>query len=87
MVESNNIEIHSTYNEGKSPLSKQLEKLQLIYQHVIAISKNVFADYFPKIVKKYFNTIHTKINMKPIDVKLKIYINIPFESNLAKSKI
>ena len=54
---------------------------------MIAISKNVFADYFPKIVKKYFNTIHTKINMKPIDVKLKIYINIPFESNLAKSKI
>ena len=87
MVESNNIEIHSIYNEGKSLLSEQLEKLQLIYHHMIAISKNLFADYFPKIVKKYFSTIHTKINMKPIDVKLKIYINIPFESNLAKSKI
>ena len=33
-----------------------------------AISKNVYFDVLDDIVKKYNNTIHKTIKMKPIDV-------------------
>ena len=39
-----------------------------------SISKNVYIDKLDDIVKKYNNTYHTSIKMKPIDVKDNSYI-------------
>ena len=40
-----------------------------------AISKNVCIDKLDDIVNKYYNTDHTTIKMKPVDVKLNTYID------------
>ena len=40
-----------------------------------SISKNVYIDELDDIVKKYNNTYHTSIKMKPIDVKDNTYID------------
>ena len=39
-----------------------------------AISQNVYIDKLDDIVNEFNNTYHTKIKMKPIDVKDNIYI-------------
>ena len=39
------------------------------------VSKNVYYDVLDDIVKKYNNTRHSTIKMKPIDVKDNTYIN------------
>ena len=46
-----------------------------------SISKNVSIDKLDDIVNEYNNTYHTKIKMKPIDVKDNMYINTDKEVN------
>ena len=46
-----------------------------------AISKNVYIDKVDDIVKKYNNTSHTTIKMKPTDVKNNTYIDFQKEVN------
>ena len=46
-----------------------------------SISKNVYIDKLDDIVKKYNNTYHTSIKMKPVDFKDNTYIDIKKESN------
>ena len=41
-----------------------------------SISKNVYVDKVDDVFKKYNNTYHTSIKMKPVDVKDNIYIYI-----------
>ena len=48
---------------------------------MISISKNVYIDKLDDIVDEYNNTYHTKIKMKPIDVKDNTYINNNKEVN------
>ena len=36
---------------------------------MISISKNVYTDKVDDIVDKYYNTYHSTIKMKPVDVK------------------
>ena len=69
-LEINNIEMYSTYNEGKSVVSKRLIRTlkNKIFKHMTAISKNVYFDALDDIVTKYNNTVHKTIKMKPIDV-------------------
>ena len=66
----NNIEMYSTYNEGKSVLTERFIRTLLleIFKHMKAISKNVYFDVLDDIVNKYNNTVHRTIKMKPIDV-------------------
>ena len=65
-----NIEMYSTYNEGKSVVAERFIRIQKnkIFKHMIAISKNVYFDVLDDIVNKYNNTVHKTIKMKPIDV-------------------
>ena len=65
-----NIEIYSTYNEGKSVVAERFIRTlkNKIFQHVAAISKNIYFDVLHDIVNKFNNTVHRTINMKPIDV-------------------
>ena len=46
-----------------------------IYKYMTSISNNMFIDKLDEIVNKYNNTQHKRIKMKPVDVKLNIYIN------------
>ena len=66
----NNIEIYSTYNEGKSVVVERFIRTlkNKIFKHMTAISKNVYFDVLDDIVNKYNNTVHRTIKMKPIDV-------------------
>ena len=40
-----------------------------------SISKNVYIDKLDDIVKKYNNSYHSTIKMKPVDIKSSTYIN------------
>ena len=66
----NNIEIYSTYNEGKSVVAERFIRTlkNKIFKHMTAISKNVYFNVLDDIVNKYNNTVHRTIKMKPIDV-------------------
>ena len=46
-----------------------------------SISKNVYIDKLYDIVKRYNNTYHTSIKMKPVDVKDNTYIDFKKEVN------
>ena len=66
----NNIEIYSTYNEGKSVVAERFIRTlkNKIFKHMTAISRNVYFDVSDNIVNKYNNTVHRSIKMRPIDV-------------------
>ena len=66
----NNIEMYSTYNEGKSVVAERFIRTlkNKIFKHMTAISKNVYFDVLDDIVDKYNNTVHRTIKMKPIEV-------------------
>ena len=71
----NNIEMYSTYNEGKSVVAERFIRTlkNKIFKHMKAISKNVSFDVLDDIVNKYNNTVHRSIKMKPIDVTFDYY--------------
>ena len=64
-LKTNEIEMYSTYNEGKSVFA---ERFIRIFNHMTAISKNVYFEVLDDIVNKYNNAVHRTINMNPIDV-------------------
>ena len=66
----NNIEIYSTYNEGKSVVAERFIRTlkNKIFKHITAISKDVFFYVLDDIGDKYNNTVHRAIKMKPVDV-------------------
>ena len=65
-----NIEMYSTYNEGKSVVPERFIRTlkNKIFKHMTAFSKNFYVDVLDYIVNKYNNTIHRTIKMEPIDV-------------------
>ena len=65
----NNIEMYSTFNEGKSVVVERFIRT-LKTKSFKHISKNVYFNVLDDIVNKYKNTIHRTIKMKPIDVTL-----------------
>ena len=66
----NNIEMYSTYNEGKSVVAERFIRTlkNKIFKQMTAISKNLYFDVLDDIVNKCNNTVHKTIKMKPIDV-------------------
>ena len=70
LLKINNIDMYSTYNEGKSVVAERFIRTlkNKIFKHMTAISKNVYFDVLDDIVNKY-NTVHRTIKMKPIGVK------------------
>ena len=83
MLRDNDIVMYSTHNEGKSVVAERFIKTlkSKIYKYMTSISKTVYIDKLDDIVDKYNNTYHTKIKMKPIDVKDNTYINTSKEIN------
>ena len=66
----NNIEMYSTYNEGKSAVAERFIRTlkNKTFEHMAAVSKSVYFDVLGDIVNKYNNTVHRSIKMKPTDV-------------------
>ena len=79
----NNIDMYSTYNEGKSVVAERFIRTlkNKIYKHMTAISKNVSYDALEDIVNKYKNTVHRTIKIKPIDVTNNSFVKYNEESN------
>ena len=69
-LKENDIEMYSTYNEGKSVVSERFIKTfkNKIYKHMTYIGKNVYFNVLDDIVDKYNNTVHSSIKMKPKNV-------------------
>ena len=62
--------MYSTFNEGKSVVAERLIKTlkSKIYKHMITIGKNIYFNDLDDIVKKWNNTVHSSIKIKPKDV-------------------
>ena len=84
----NNIEMYSTYNEGKSVAAERFIRTlkNNIFKHMTTISKNVYIDVINHIVNIYNNTVHKTIKMKPIDVTGDSYVEYNEESNKKNPK-
>ena len=82
-VENNEISMYSTYNEGKSVVAERFIRTlkNKLYKHMTAVSKNVYYDVLDDIVRKYNNTWHSTIKMKPKDVKDDNFTEYVEESN------
>ena len=84
-LKDNDIEMYSTNNEGKSVIAERFIRTlkNKIYKYMTSIStsKNVYIDKLDDIVKKYNNTYHKSIKMKPFDVKDNTYIGFKKEVN------
>ena len=78
--------MYSTNNEGKSVNAERFIRTlkNKIYKYMTSIAKNVYIDKLDDIVKKYNNTYHTSIKMKPVDVKNNIYILILKKKSMMK---
>ena len=78
-LSDNDINMYSTYNEGKSVVVERFIRTlkDKLYKHMTATGKNVYYDVLDDVVNKYNNTIHSTIRMKPIDVKnnKRVYID------------
>ena len=75
--------MYSTYNEGKSVVAERFIRTlkNKIFKHMTSISKNVYINVLDDIVKRYNNTVHKTIKIKPIDVTNDSYVEQNEESN------
>ena len=82
-MKKNNIEVYSTYTEGKSVVAERFIRTlkNKIFKHMTAISKNICFDVLNDIVNKYNNTVNKTIKMKPIDVTNDFYSEYNENSN------
>ena len=71
------------YNEENSAVAEIFIRTlkNKIFEHITAISKNVYFDVLDDIVKKYNNTVHRTIKLKPIDVTSDSYAEYNEDSN------
>ena len=69
-LSDNDINMYSTYNEGKSVVAERFIRTlkNKLYKHMTATGKNLYYDVLDDVVNKYNNTKHSTIKMKPIDV-------------------
>ena len=76
-LQDNNLEMHSTHNEGKSIVAERcIRTLKTkIYKYMTSISKTVYIDKLDDVVNKYNNTYHSTIKIKPASVKDNAYID------------
>ena len=87
----NNIEMYSTYHEGKSVAAERFIRTlkNKLFKHMTAISENIYFDLLDDIVNKYNNTVHRNIKMKPIDITDDYYVksNENFNKRNPKFKV
>ena len=86
-LKENDIEMYSTHNEGKSVVAERFIKTlkNKIYKHMTTIGESVYFNDLDDIVKKYNNTVHSSITMKPKDVTDDSFAEYSEETNKKKS--
>ena len=86
-LSDNDINMYSTYNEGKSVVAERFIRTlkNKLYKHMMATGKNVYYNVLDDVVNKFnnTNTKHSTIKMKPIDVKnnKRVYIDEHYEKD------
>ena len=87
-LKENDIEMYSTFNEGKSVVDERFIKTlkNKIYKHMTIIGKNVYFNDLDDIVDKYNNSIHSLIKVKPKDVKDDSFVKYSEELNKKDSE-
>ena len=87
LLKINNIEMYSTFDEGKSVVAERFIRIlkNKIFKHMATISKNVYFDVLEDIVNECNNTVHRTIKMKPIDVTDDSFAEYNEDSNKKKS--
>ena len=82
-LKENDIEMYSTFNEGKSVVAERFIKTLKndIYKHMTTNGENVYFNDLDDIVKKYNNTVHSSIKMKPKDVTDDSFVEYSEETN------
>ena len=77
MVKKNGIEMYLSHNEGKPVIAERFIKTlkNKVYKCATSVSKNIYIDKLDDIVNQYNNTYHSKIKMKPVNVKSNTYID------------
>ena len=88
-LQGNDIEMYSTYNEGKFVVAQRFIRIwkNKVHKYMTSISRNVYSYKLDDIVHKYNNTYHSTIKMKPVDVKSSTYINSSKEINYKDPKL
>ena len=78
MTRKNDKKMYWTHIEGKSVVAKRFIRAlrNKIYKYINSISVNVYIDKLSDIVKKYNNTYHKIIKMKPVNVKSKYVLTL-----------
>ena len=78
-LSDNDINMYSTYNEGKSVVAERFIRTlkNKLHKHMTAAGKNVYYDVLDDAVNKCNNTKHSTTKMKPIDVNnnKRVYID------------
>ena len=92
LLEKNDIAMDSIHNEWmkwKPVIAERLNNTlkNKTYNYMTSVLKNVYIDKLDDLVNKYNNIYHSKIKMKPLDVKSSTYIDYSKEINDKKFKI
>ena len=71
-LSDNDINMYSTYNEGKSVVAERFIRTlkNKLYKSMTGTGKNVYYDVLDDVVNKYNNTKHSTMKMKPIVSKI-----------------
>ena len=87
-LKENDIEMYSTFNEGKSVVAERFIKTlkNKIYKHMTTIGKSIYFNDLDDIVKKYNNTVHSSIKMKPKNVTDDSFVEYFEETNKKNPK-
>ena len=87
-LKENDIEMYSTFNEGKSVVAERFIKTlkSKIYKHMTTIGENVDFNDLDDIVKKYNNNVHSSIKMKPKGVTDNSFVEYSEETNKKSPK-
>ena len=87
-LKKNDIEMYSTYNEGKSVVAERFTKTlkNKIYKHMTTIGKNVYFNVLDDIVDKYNNSFNSLTKMKPKDVTDDSFVEYSEETNKKSPK-
>ena len=88
----NNIEMYSTYSEGKAVVAERFIRTlkNKIFKHMTAINQNIYFDMLDDIVDKYNNIVHKTIKIKPIEVigdYYAAYNEVPSNKKAPKFKV
>ena len=77
--------MYSTNNQEKSLVAERFIRTlkKKIYKYMTSISKNAYIDKLDDIVKKYSNTYHKSIRMKPVMLKI-IHISVLKKKSMIK---